>query len=213
MTMAEELIEHAEALLLDFDGPVTALMPPPLNAEAAEWTRAVLHRIDLPDEIKRTTDHLAVLRWAASHVPDRLPEVEDACTRAEIECAQISEPSPEIGGLLAGARERHVPVAIVSNNSEEAVRLFLGRFDWGRSIDPVVARTVETARLMKPHPYLVEAAVQSLRVAPSRCLFIGDAVSDVQAGRAARVPVVGLAKTAKRGQELRAAGARALITR
>lgn len=164
-------------------------------------------------EIKQTTDHLTVLRWAADHASDRLADVERACTEVEFECAGTSEPSPEIRGLLAGARDRGIPVAIVSNNSEQAVREFLRRFDWARSIEPVLARTIQTAQLMKPHPYLVNAAVRLLRVAPSRCLFIGDAVSDVQAGRAAGVPVVGLAKTPTRGAQLEAAGARAVIFR
>lgn len=213
MTTAEELIENAGALLLDFDGPVTALMPPPLNAQAAERARAALGHVQLAPQIKETTDHLAVLRWAVGHAPGHLPDVERACAEAESECAGISEPSPEIGGLLAVACKRQIPVGIVSNNSEQAVRAFLGRFEWARCIEPVVARTVETAGLMKPHPYLVDAAVRRLGTPASRCVFIGDAVSDVEAGLAAGVPVIGLAKTPVRGSALRAAGARALIVR
>ena len=39
MTTAYELIANCSALLLDFDGPMAALMPPPLNAQAAERVR------------------------------------------------------------------------------------------------------------------------------------------------------------------------------
>lgn len=213
MTTAEELIENADAVLLDFDGPVTALMPQPLNAQAADRARSALGGMALPEGIEQSTDHLAVIRWAVSHAVDRLADVERACTEAEVECAAVSEPSPEIRGLLAVAHEREIPVAIVSNNSEHAVRNFVDRFNWASGIELIVGRTVETARLMKPHPFLVESAVRLIGVKASRCVFIGDAVSDVQAGRAAGVSVVGLAKTPMRGRELQAAGAQALIAR
>jgi HAD superfamily hydrolase (TIGR01509 family) len=213
MTSAEELIENAEALLLDFDGPVTALMPPPLNAEAADRARSELEGVRLPDDVGSTTDHLAVLRWTVEHADGRLPDVERACTEAEIACAHVSEPSPEIGGLLATASRLHIPVAIVSNNSEQAVHAFVGRFEWTRTVEPLLGRTLASASLMKPHPHLLKVAVQVLGVPASRCVFIGDAVSDVEAGLAIGVPVIGLAKTPVRGNALRAAGAQALIVR
>lgn len=213
MTSAELLIAKAEGLLLDFDGPVTALMPPPLNAAAADRARALLGGVELPAEVERTTDHLAVLRWTAAHRVGRLADVERACTEFEVDCARASAPSPEIRELLEGARGRQVPVAIVSNNSEQAIRTFLDRCDWAAWIGPSVGRTLKTARLMKPNPFYVNAAVRMIGIDRSRCVFIGDSVSDVSAGQAAGVPVIGLAKTPQRGADLEAAGVSALMRR
>ena len=213
MTTAEELIANAKALLLDFDGPVTALMPPPMNAQAAAQARAALAGVELPDEIATTTDHLAVLRFAAEYVPSRLPMVERSCTEAEMACARKSDPSPEICGLLADAERGAMPVAIVSNNSEAAVRVFLERFEWAGKIEVVSCRTAARVSRMKPDPYLVAEAARLVGVPPARCVLVGDSVSDVEAGHGAGALVVGLAKTPARGHALAAAGSDALILR
>jgi phosphoglycolate phosphatase len=213
MTTAEELIANAKALLLDFDGPVTALMPAPANAEAAEKARAPLQGLTLPNEVIETTDHLAVLRWTFQNAPSRMGDVERACTSAEIACALTSQPSPEIDWLLEQAAQRLLRLAIVSYNSEKAVRAFLDRFAWSERFTAYACRTPETSRLLKPHPFLVIAATQLLDVAPQDCVFIGDSISDIRAGRSAGVVVVGLAKSADRRNDLRDAKPDALILR
>ena len=212
-TTAAELIARAKALLLDFDGPVTALMPPPANAYAADQARAALAGIEVPDAVAKTRDHLAVLRFTAEQIPGRLAAVEQSCTEAEVACARESDPSPEILGLLADAERRSIPLAIVSNNSEAAVRVFLDRFEWTREIKTLACRTPARVSRMKPDPYLVVEAAGLLGMWPGDCVLVGDSVSDVQAGHAAGVPVIGLAKTERRGLELRAAGASALLSR
>jgi beta-phosphoglucomutase-like phosphatase (HAD superfamily) len=213
MTTAAELIANAKALLLDFDGPVTTLMPPPANAQAADQARAALAGIDLPTDIAESTDHLAVLRWTVHNATSRMGDVERVCTDAEVACARTSQPSPEIACLLEKATQRNLPLAIVSNNSEEAVRTFLDRFDWSERFAAYACRTPETVRLLKPNPFLVVAATHFLDVAPSTCVFIGDSVTDVQAGQGAAVKTIGLAKTSSRGSELAKAGAHAVIVR
>ncbi len=213
MTTAEELIANAKALLLDFDGPVTALMPSPLNRQAADQARAALDGIDVPEAISTTSDHLAVLRFTAEQYPARLQAVERSCTEAEVACARESDPSPEAERLLTDARRRAAPVAIVSNNSEAAVRVFLDRFEWARDIKTLACRTPATVGRMKPDPYLLSLALSLLNERAKDCAFLGDSVSDVRAGHAAGVPVIGLAKTPARGTELQDAGASALLVR
>lgn len=213
MSEAAEVVSSARALLLDFDGPITGLMPPPLNAQAAEQARLALQEIPLPDEIATTTDHLAVLHFAAAHRPDRYNSVERACSEAEIDCARRSQPSPEAQALFEDAQRRSVPVAVVSNNSAYAVREFLHRFSWAAAGRVFACRTPEVGARLKPDPFLVQRAIALLRVHSDDCIFVGDSVSDVQAGNAAGVRVVGLAKTPERGRQLLAAGAVALIER
>jgi phosphoglycolate phosphatase len=142
-----------------------------------------------------------------------LTAVEEACEHAETEAASRSAPSPEIADWLADSQVRGVPVAIVSNNSEAAVRTFLDRFSWTQHVAAFACRAPDDPALMKPNPFLIEQAVRLLEVPPADCLLIGDSVSDVAAARAANVPVVGFAKSFKRGAELRAAGADALVLR
>ena len=213
MTTAEELIANAKALLLDFDGPVTALMPAPLNSEAADAARSPLQGLELPTQIRETTDHLTVLRWTFQNATSRMGDVERACTNAEVACARTSQPSPEIRWFLEQATQRDIPLAVVSNNSEEAVRTFLDRFAWSDRFAAYACRTPETSRLLKPHPFLVIAATRLVDVEPANCVFIGDSVSDVHAGHAAAVKTIGLAKSDARRVELTCAGADGLIVR
>lgn len=210
---AWEIIAGAKALLLDFDGPITALMPPPLNAQAAEGARAALKGLPLPNEIRTTTDHIAVLRFAGEHYPERFASVERACSEAEVECARTSSPSPEAERLIDSARRRSVPIAIVSNNSANAVRGFLTRFSWAGLPDALACRPPEAVSKLKPDPLLVIKALQMLGADAGGSVFVGDSVSDVQAGRAAGVKVVGLAKSPDRGILLLEAGAVSLIER
>ena len=204
---AATLLARADALLLDFDGPLAALMPPPVNARAADISRAALEEARLPGDIAATTDHLAVLRYVLEHRPELVDQVEGACTDAEVEAAGHCSPSLQADVLFAYAHRRALPTAIVSNNSEQAVRVFLDRHHWTRHVDAYACRDSANAAEMKPSPFLLQAALRELGVAPGAALFIGDTVSDVQAARAAGVPIVALGKDSHREAELEHAGA------
>lgn len=211
MKSAEEIIAASKALILDFDGPVTILMPPPANAAAAIRARDALTDIDLPDTIKSSTDHLAVLRWTLENIPSRLQAVDAACIEAEVECARSSQPSPELPWLLEMARKHALPVGIASNNSEAAVRAFADRLNL--RFEAYACRTPDSVRMMKPNPAFIVAAAEWLGVPTTSAVFVGDSVSDVVAGRAAGTAFIGIAKTDQRRDELGGAGADVVIER
>ena len=209
-----ELFDAAEALFLDFDGPIALLMPPPINEEAAATARQAIPDADVPIEIASTTDHLAVLRWARDNRPaEVLRSVEAACTNAELLAAQSCDESPDAVALLDYAESRQMPVAIVSNNSAAAVGHFLERQEWQNRVTTLACRTPETIGALKPSPRLLLDAAQDLDLSPERALFVGDSVSDVRAAREANTPVLGIAKDKTRESELRAAGADTVVQR
>lgn len=211
MTTVADLLRQARALLLDFDGPVAALMPPPANAHAADNARTALDGINLPPDIASSTDHLAVLRYAAEHHPHRLESVERACTEAEIDAARQCEPGPYALDLLNYAARAGTPVALVSNNADPAVRAFFATQKWTGRVTAFSCRTPETATRLKPDPFLLFAAGRELGVDLAESVFVGDSVSDVQAGAVAHVPVIGIAKHEQRATDLYAAGARVVV--
>lgn len=213
MTGAEQLLDQASALLIDFDGPVATLMPPPRNSEAADRARASVDGSQFSRHVLSTTDHLAVLRFALRFGTDTLTLVEQACTAAEIEAASTCEPSPHASDLLSYARDRSIPVAIVSNNAEAAVRTFLIRMGWEQHIDVYSCRTPASVHMLKPNPHLLSHSLAALDVLPPAAVFIGDSVSDAVAGAALGVPVVGLAKDDVRRRELLDAGAQVVVTK
>lgn len=211
MTTAAELVRAAKAILLDFDGPVTALMPTPINAQAADAARAALNGFDLPPEVAITSDHLTVLRWAATNAPERLAAVEAACVTAEIAAAQFCEPTAGALDFLRWCQRQGKPIVIVSNNAAEAITTYLNRFNATSLIRGIVGREPGRPDLLKPHPSLVLAALDLAQVEPADAVLIGDSVTDVEVAQTTGVPAIGYAKTCTRGQELKGAGADALV--
>lgn len=210
-TPAAAHVLQAEALLLDFDGPIAALMPPPVNAQAAATVREALHDLAVPAEIATSTDHLAILRYVLAHRPDHAATVEAACTCAEIEAARTCAPSVHAATLFTHIQRSGVPAAVVSNNSEAAVRTFLDRYGWTGRVDVFSCRDPHRPGLMKPDPHLIEQAAAALEVDLGRALFIGDTLSDIQAGNAAGVAVLALAKHPERAQQFAEARAAAVM--
>ena len=211
MTTADELVRAAKGILLDFDGPVTPLMPPPVNALAADAARAALKGVELPEDVATTTDHLTVLRWTASGAPDRLADVEDACVTAEIAAARISEPTAGALDFLRWCQEQGKPVVMVSNNAAEAITTYLHRFEATSLVRGIVGREPRRPDLLKPHPSLVLAALELAQAEPAQAVLIGDSVTDIEVARATGVPSIGYAKTPARGRDLDEGGADALL--
>lgn len=211
MTDAAVVLGSARALLLDFDGPVTPLMPAPANLHAADAGRAALavHGLDA-SEIRTTSDHLAVIRWAGAHAPEALPDVEAACHAAEVEAARSCSPTPGAHELLRALDANNVPVVIVTNNAADAARTYLERWDLTRYVRDIVGRPDHRPDLMKPHPHTIDLALQITATEPAATVLIGDSVSDIEVARAVGVRSIGYAKNPRRGAELREARADAI---
>ena len=210
-----DVFAETDALLLDFDGPITPLMPAPVNWQIAESMRQVIRKVTstLPEGIGSTADPLVVLRYVQQQFDESaLAEVEAACVAGEMDAATTSRPTP--GGLetIKACQAVKRPLAIVSNNSPESVQTYLDRFGVRVSGMGLLARPATHPELMKPNPYLVEAALAAMKIAPHRVAFIGDSVSDIDVSHAAGVRSIGYAKTSQRGIELDLAGAGALAT-
>lgn len=215
MTDAAQLVNDSAAVLLDFDGPVTPLMPPPANMRAADAARRALteHGFTPPDDIAATSDHLAVIRWTGIQASKALADVENACTASEIDSARTCAPTPGAHALLAALHAAGTPVVIVSNNAAEPIRVYLERHGLAAYLRDVVGRPHLRPDLMKPHPYTVERALEIAGSLPGAAVLIGDSVSDIEVAKAAGVRSIGYAKTRQRGVELREAGAAAIVDR
>lgn len=215
MNDAAQLINQAAAVLLDFDGPVTPLMPAPANMHAADAARQAItaHGVTPPDDIATTSDHLAVIRWAGMHAPEALADVENACTAAEFVSARTCTPTPGAHALVAALHAAGTPVVIVSNNAAEPIRAYLDHHHLTTYVRDVIGRPRMRPDLMKPHPHTVQRALQIAGSSPVDTVIIGDSVSDIEVAKTAGVRSIGYAKTRERGIELRDAGADAVVGR
>jgi len=207
------LIAQTGPILLDFDGPVTQLLPPPLNARMAEAARRPLidAHAPIPPDVLASTDHIGVLRYAGTIGGDVQNDVEAMCIACEVGAAGKSSLTPGADDVLDSARLAGRPVVVVSNNHQAAVEAFLDRLGLLGLVWSVFGRPDGHPDLMKPHPHMLNLAIRQLGVPAAHCLMIGDSVSDVDAGHAAGTGVLGYAKTAERGRELAEAGADALF--
>ncbi|HUZ53040.1 MAG TPA: HAD family hydrolase [Streptosporangiaceae bacterium] len=212
MTELEALIARARYILLDFDGPVCdvyAGLPAP---EVARTLREQLARdgIVLPEDHQPSDDPLDVFRGTTQLGRQTAAVVQKLLTALEVRAVATAQPTPGTADLIRQARATGRTVAIVSNNSGDAIRAYLAMHGLEHDVALVEGRDGTDAELMKPSPYLVRAAVSRLDTVGARCVFIGDSASDVLAGLVAGVPVIGYAPSPRKARELTDANVRAL---
>lgn len=210
----EHVLRATGPVLLDFDGPITFMFTNGRNRMVSDLMRShVPDQVTLPLRVRETVDPLEVLRWSASTAsPEVQAAIESAAVRGELMAVAQSAPTDGIAEVLEACHAAYRPVVIVSNNSHEAINAFLIEHDLAPWIDEIVPRIPNHPELMKPHPAALLRAATSLTTTPSRCALVGDSITDVEACLAAGVRSIGFAKTTRRGQELRAARADAVIT-
>jgi 2-phosphoglycolate phosphatase len=96
-----------------------------------------------------------------------------------------------VNELLAALEQRGVAWGVVTNKPERFTRPVLEALALAaRAACVVGGDTVERA---KPHPDPLLHAARVLGLAPARCLYVGDDVRDVEAARAAGMPVIAAA--------------------
>jgi beta-phosphoglucomutase-like phosphatase (HAD superfamily) len=210
----QPIIGATRYLLLDFDGPICSIfagLPAPLVAQRIR-EKVVARGGHISKAMEGTDDPLELLRLTARDHDPRLTEAIAADLRdAEIEAIHSARPTPNADELLYAADRGSVPVAIVSNNSAEAVSAYLLQRRLSDRVQSVVGRyDGMSPDLLKPHPHLVVLALGALLAEPSSTVLIGDSSSDVLAAHAASISCVGYAATATKAAELMSIGADAI---
>lgn len=211
----ERLFQRRGSLLLDFDGPVCSIFAGYTAPEVADGLRAVLVQsgIRLPRDVAGEADPLAVLRWVPKlGRPDLVRAAEDWLRAAEMRAAATAEPTHGSDTLILTARQACREVAIVSNNSAPAIMAYLRARGLEDAVAARVGRIPYHPELMKPDPTLILTAIDDLGLTAEECVFVGDSVTDVLAGDAAGVSVIGYANKPGKEELLRDAGAGAIVT-
>lgn len=171
-----EILVGADAVLFDFDGPLCDVF----SGTPAHLVARRLER--LLGEQFPTDDPLEILRQTARFGDLATETVEKELIAAELEA--VGNSTPNLWGLKAIRACLLVDkaVAIVSNNSAQAVNFFLERAGLLAEIHLVAGRPYAKPELMKPHPYLIQQALVGLSVSPNSAVFIGDSMTDIEVG-------------------------------
>lgn len=119
---------------------------------------------------------------------------------------ETTPPMPGAAEVLRFVWERTGgKVAVASNKYATLSRRWLEH--WGLAPWVAVVMGPDNAGTRKPDGAFLRKALEALAVSPEDALYVGDMEVDVEAGRAAEVPVVGLAGPSRTPTELWAAGA------
>lgn len=112
---------------------------------------------------------------------------------------------PGVPELLAGLRDRGVPLAVVTSKVRRSAVELLDAAGLLGSFDTLACHGMTPRG--KPHPDLALLARDALRVPAGRCLVVGDAVDDVRMAREAGMPAYGVDFGVATRDALLAAGA------
>lgn len=203
-------------MLLDFDGPVCSLFAKvSASSVAGELQALIAAQLGLravePSEAAIEKDPLMVLRRSRAAGIDA-HAVDKVLRAAEVRAARSAAPTPGARAFLAACKRADRSIAIVSNNSAEAVRVYLAREDLLQYAAHIVGRDAHDPSRMKPDPYLVQLALEITGTEAERAVLVGDSPSDVVAAKAAGVQAIGYANKPGKADRLAAAGAKAIVT-
>ena len=188
-------------------------VPPPTRSPrdfAVVWLPPVSR---YPRRFVRLSDPLEVFRAITARGRDVGQRAQRELTLLEVQAVITAQPADGAAELITTARQSGRSVAIVSNNSGQAVATYLKQHRLTRYVSAVIGRDDPNPAHMKPSPYRVRQALEMLRAAPGECFLVGDQVSDIIAAHAADLAAIGYANKPGKDERLAQAGADAVITR
>ncbi|WP_131105865.1 HAD family hydrolase [Ornithinimicrobium sufpigmenti] len=214
--LARQLVTAASLVLVDFDGPLARLLPGDRWLEVSAQVRARAGELGGPEleaALHGEPDHVQCLRRVHELAPDVVSSLAEEVTRLELEAAMQVGPGERAVDFLVQCLDRGTAVVVVTNNDPEVVPVVLDPSRPGLStrLHRVLGRAHDRLGDLKPSPAMLLDALQLTGARPQDAVFLGDSVTDVEAGRAAGVIVVGVAEEAERRTELVAAGALAAV--
>jgi pyrophosphatase PpaX len=121
----------------------------------------------------------------------------------------LLQPVDGVPGLLGELRDAGAITGVVSSKRADFIELGLETLGLAGVVD-VLASQDDTAR-HKPHPDPLLLAAHRLGVEPATCVYVGDAVVDIEAGQAAGMAAVGVTWGAGLRPDLVAARATAVV--
>ena len=121
---------------------------------------------------------------------------------------ELIRPVPGVPDLLAGLTDAGALVGVVSSKRIDFIEMGLGALGLTGAVE-ILASQNDTER-HKPFPDPLQFAAHRLGVVPADCVYVGDAVVDIQAGHAAGMGTVAVTWGAGERSALLASGPTAL---
>ncbi len=106
--------------------------------------------VTLPAEITSSPDPIEVFAYSATVSASLAARVEAEMADQEVQAVATSRPAPYAHDVVTSCRDSRRPIAVVSNNSDRAVRAYLSLHGLDDRIELVAARTSSDPALLKP---------------------------------------------------------------
>ncbi|MFF3074492.1 HAD family hydrolase [Kitasatospora sp. NPDC057936] len=208
-----DVLRPVKHVLLDFDGPVCSVFAGLPAPEVARRLREGLLAAgeQLPAGAEEETDPLALLRLVSDARPDLTERTDAALAALETEAVRAACPTRGGESVLRAAVRSGRLVSVVSNNAGTAIEAYLAEHGLSDDVAGVFGRAPGDPSSMKPNPRLLLEAIDAAGIGAERCIFIGDAARDVEAGEAAGVPTIGYANKPGKDAKLADAGAVTIV--
>jgi pyrophosphatase PpaX len=123
---------------------------------------------------------------------------------------EMLRPIEGISGLLERLAIAGAQMGVVSSKRTDYIELSLNRLGLSSWMDVIVG--ADSTQRHKPDPEPLLYATRLLDAMPSRCVYVGDAVTDVVAGRAAGMATVAVTWGAATADDLAGAGPTAVVS-
>ncbi|MED7951698.1 HAD family hydrolase [Streptomyces sp. BE303] len=204
-----DVLRPVKHVLLDFDGPVCSVFAGLPAPEVARRLREGLLASgeQAPAGAEEERDPLALLRMVAGVWPDLTESADAALAALETEAVQVAHPTPGGESVLHACARSGRLVSVVSNNASVAIETYLTAHGLSDYVAGVFGRIPGDPSSMKPNPRLLLEAMEAMGTRPQDCIFIGDAVRDIEAGYAAGVLTIGYANKPGKDVKLAVGGA------
>ncbi len=197
-------MSNDHAVIFDMDGVLIDSYHAHYNSwltmtepEGFEFTEAEFART-----FGRTSREIIALLWGEGRLSDRqiaaLDDKKEAAFR-EILAADFP-PMPGVHKLLRDLHEAGFALGVGSSGPPENVDMVIDRLD-ARAMFGAVVNALDVTR-GKPDPQVFLIAAERLGVPPARCTVVEDAPAGIEAAKAARMSVVGLASTGRTREAL-----------
>lgn len=210
------IVSRTRNLFLDFDGPICSIFAGyPAPTVAAELRTFLAQQgVSLTEAMEGTADPIEVLRLVGDQGDETVTRlVADALRDAEVTAAGNAQPTPQADDVIAAALETGRRLAVISNNSVEAVTTYLREHGLLSSFIRVVGRyDGMPVELLKPSNHLLGLALIGTDSAPWSTTLVGDSTTDIEAARSVPMASIGYANKPGKATALAEAGADTVIT-
>jgi N-acetyl-D-muramate 6-phosphate phosphatase len=191
-TSAHRLSFTPAAILFDLDGTLAdtaADLAAPVNAMRIERGLAALPVDDLRPFASMGARGLI---GKGLNIPNTAPEYEalrvEFLTRYEAAMVVHTKIFDGFDEVLETLEQRRIAWGIVSNKAEKYVRPILAQL--GLSERAICAVGGDTSGFAKPHPEPLLYACRHAKIDPRECVYVGDDLRDIEAGRAAGMQTI-----------------------